>query len=223
MSEARCPFPHGEAGGDAPPEWSEESQRRAHELARAKAPHSRLDADRAAAMATRAVESRAEQKALPRIDLAFLEQVGRKMGYGHPLSERTGSVGEFTWTPEAEARLQEVPEFCRDLTRWRVEWTAHKKGLGHTITPEVMDVKYSMWGEVSHHIEEREGRTLPWTDAAVDRLARIPEFVRGQVIQAVEGNARRVGAELVDDDVIDATIERWSSSGDFHEGRYGFR
>jgi Proto-chlorophyllide reductase 57 kD subunit len=132
-------------------------------------------------------------------------------------------VGEFTWTPEAEARLQEVPEFCRDLTRWRVEWTAHKLELGHTITPEVMDVKYSMWGQVSHNIEERSGRTMPWTGEAVDRLARIPDFVRGQVIQAVEGNARRIGAAEVDSTVIDQTIERWSGTGDFHEGKYGFR
>ena len=54
-------------------------------------------------------------------------------------------------------------------------------------------------------------------------MHRIPEFVRGQVIDAVEGNARRLGRTEVDDDVIDDTIGRWVDSGDFHEGMYGFR
>jgi hypothetical protein len=28
---------------------------------------------------------------------------------------------------------------------------------------------------------------------------------------------------VVDDSVVDRVIERWASSGDFHEGLYGFR
>ncbi|HSR24802.1 MAG TPA: PCP reductase family protein, partial [Candidatus Eisenbacteria bacterium] len=34
------------------------------------------------------------------------------------------------------------------------------------------------------------GPTMPWDDAASRRLERVPEFVRGQVIQAVEGYDR---------------------------------
>jgi hypothetical protein len=173
-------------------------------------------------MAQRALEERARSAGVDAIDEQFVQRIGTKLGYGHPLSERTGTL-EFTWTPEAEARLEQVPEFCRELTRWRVEWTAHKRGLGYTITPEIMETKYAMWGEVSHRIEERHVDTIPWTDAARDRLARIPEFVRGQVIDAVEGNARRLQRDVVDDDVVDDTISRWSASGDFHEGKYGFR
>ncbi|MBV8300293.1 MAG: PCP reductase family protein, partial [Candidatus Dormibacteraeota bacterium] len=188
MDQSRCPFPHESGSCDAP-QWSEDSRRRADEVARAKARYSRLDAERAASMARQAVESRAEDRAIDAIDADFVDQVGKKMGYGHPLSERTGTL-EFEWTPEAEERLREVPEFCRELTRWRVEWTAHKKGLGYRITPEIMEVKYAMWGEVSDRIEAREGQQMPWTEEAEQRLERIPEFVRGQVIQAVEGNAR---------------------------------
>jgi hypothetical protein len=51
----------------------------------------------------------------------------------------------------------------------------------------------------------------------------VPDFVRGQVLEAVEGNARTMGAARVDDEVVDKVIERWATSGDFHEGLYGFR
>jgi hypothetical protein len=173
-------------------------------------------------MAAQAVEQRAAIKDVQAIDERFVRLVSQKLGYGHPLSERTGTL-TFTWTPEAEARLQQVPAFCRELTRWRVEWTAHKHNLGTTITPEIMETKYSMWGGVSHAIVQRHEDALPWTDSARNRIAGIPEFVRGQVIEAIEGNAQRMGREEVDDAVIDATIQRWVKSGDFHEGRYGFR
>ncbi|MGA3183611.1 MAG: PCP reductase family protein [Candidatus Dormibacteria bacterium] len=167
----------------------------------------------------------AEERAAGRqaeITALFLRTLGKKLGYGHPLSEK-GEELRFTWTPEAEARLADVPEFCRELTRWRVEWTAHKLGLGTTITPHEMEVKYELWGRVSHAIQEREREGLPWTDQAVDRFSRIPEFVRGQVLEAIEGNARSLGATEVDDAMVDLVIERWITTGDFHEGLYGFK
>ncbi|MBV8195693.1 MAG: PCP reductase family protein [Candidatus Dormibacteraeota bacterium] len=173
-------------------------------------------------MAARALEQRAADREVGDIDSEFVERVSHKLGYGHPLSDRTGTL-EFTWTPEAEEKLKDVPEFCRELTRWRVEWTAHKRGLGSTITPEVMQIKYEMWGEVSRAIEERREPDIPWTEEAVARLQRIPSFVRGQVIEAVEGNTRRQRRDVVDEAIIDDTIQRWVGSGDFHEGKFGFR
>ena len=167
----------------------------------------------------------AEERAAGRqaeITALFLRTLGKKLGYGHPLSEK-GEELRFTWTPEAKARLADVPEFCRELTRWRVEWTAHKLDLGTTITPHEMEVKYELWGRVSHAIQEREREGLPWTDQAVDRFSRIPEFVRGQVLEAIEGNARTLGATEVDDAMVDLVIERWITTGDFHEGLYGFK
>lgn len=213
----RCPFPHEQAA-----RWREDAQRLAETTGRRHAHASGLEEERAASMSAEAVEARAENRGVPSIDERFVRLVQQKLGYGHPLSDRTGTLA-FTWTPEAEARLQQVPEFCRELTRWRVEWTAHKQGLGTTITPDVMDVKYSMWGEVSHAIVERHADGVPWTDSARQRLDGIPEFVRGQVIESIEGNARRLGRDTVDDAVIDATIARWTRTGDFHEGKYGFR
>jgi hypothetical protein len=174
-------------------------------------------------MARRAAEQRAAQKGVGEIRSEFIASLGKKLGYGHPLSDRGALTEQFTWTEEAESRLAEVPEFCRELTRWRVEWTAHKKNLGTTITPEIMEVKYQMWGEVSHRIQERRPQELSWTDSAMARFSRVPDFVKGQVLEAVEGHARQTGATQVDDEVVDQVIRRWSETGDFHEGLYGFR
>jgi hypothetical protein len=198
--------------------WSPEAAEMAHRRA---AGWTHGDAERGEAMARAVAEQRARDRQ-EEITALFLRTLGRKLGYGHPLSER-GEELRFTWTPEAEARLAEVPEFCRELTRWRVEWTAHKLGLGTTITPREMEAKYEMWGRVSHAIQERRRDGLPWTRSARERFERVPDFVRGQVQEAIEGNARRMGATAVDDAVVDRVIERWVATGDFHEGLYGFR
>jgi len=223
-----CPFPHPRrtdddaSGCPVAPGWQEGARELTERIGRGAGAASGLGEERAAHMAVRAAEARAGARRVDAITELFVRTLGRKLGYGHPLSDRTGTV-EFTWTAEAEARLAEVPEFCRDLTRWRVEWTAHKLGLGTTITPEVMQVKYEMWGRVSHAIRERERDALPWTDGALARFDRVPDFVQGQVLEAVEGTARTLGASVVDDSVVDTVIQRWIDTGDFHEGLYGFR
>ncbi|MGH7722610.1 MAG: PCP reductase family protein [Candidatus Dormibacteria bacterium] len=227
----RCPVAHDptDAGCPAHPSaahsaagWTSEG-RRAAAAGGARAAVSRLAPDRAVAMSERVVEARAQRDRVEEITDLFVRTLGRKLGYGHPLSERTGTEVVFTWTEEAEARLAEIPEFCRDLTRWRVEWTAHKLGLGTTISPAEMDAKYELWGRVSHAIEARDRDALPWTESARGRFERIPDFVRGQVLEAVEGNARSLGLTEVNDAVVDLVIQHWVDTGDFHEGRYGFR
>jgi nucleotide-binding universal stress UspA family protein len=200
------------------PGWTEDGVRRLNEVEVQAA--QKFEPARARELAEHAAESRAARTS-EAINAAFLERLGLKLGYGHPLSAKTYEH-HFSWTPEAEQKLQQVPAFCRELTRWRVEWTAFKKGLGPEITPEKMDLKYEMWGDVSHAIQER-GTTLPWSEDAGRRLERVPEFVRGQVISALEGNARERGAPEVTGELMDAVIQKWIETGDFHEGRYGFR
>lgn len=229
---SRCPVPHGGdatcpvsgAGASAHPPvtWTDEALQAARS-SRRRASGSHLDEDRAEVMAASVVEARAGRDGVETITDLFVRTLGRKLGYGHPLSERTDEETAFTWTPEAEARLAEVPDFCRELTRWRVEWTARKLSLGTTITPHEMDVKFELWGKVSHNIQERERDALPWTDSARSRFDRIPEFVRGQVLEAVEGNARSLGLTEVNDAIVDLVISHWSETGDFHEGMYGFK
>jgi hypothetical protein len=221
-ASSRCPVAHGHGADGIAPTWEDGTRELTERIAREAAGASRLSDERAARMAVRVAEARAGAKRVEAITELFVRTLGRKLGYGHPLSDRTG-MAAFTWTAEAEARLAEVPDFCRELTRWRVEWTAHKLGLGTTITPEVMQVKYDLWGKVSHDIQERDRDGLPWTESARARFAQIPDFVQGQVLEAVEGNARALGATAVDDAVVDAVIERWIDTGDFHEGLYGFK
>ncbi len=217
-SDSGCPVPHGQGG----PQWTEEAQRALSERVERSSQSGEMDPARAEQMSRAVVDARATRGGREEVSDLFVRTLGKKLGYGHPLSERTGSL-EFTWTPEAEARLAQVPDFCRELTRWRVEWTANKLGLGQQITPEVMQAKYDLWGAVSHRIQGRDGDRLEWTASARARFATVPDFVQGQVLEAIEGNARTLGAEVVDDAVVDQVIRRWSETGDFHEGLYGFR
>ncbi|TMC31954.1 MAG: hypothetical protein E6J32_01965, partial [Chloroflexi bacterium] len=215
---------HGHANGndsqsrEASPGWTEDGVRRLNEVEiRAQ---EKFEPARARELAEHAAESRAARTS-EAINAAFLERLGIKIGYGHPLSPKTFEH-RFTWTPEAEARLEKLPSYCRELSRWRVEWTAATKGLGPVITPEVMEVKFEMWDEVSQAIQ-RKGPKLAWDSDAANRLQNMPDFVKGQVMEAVEGHARELGQERVTSRVMDTVIQKWIETGDFHEGRYGFR
>ena len=85
-----------------------------------------------------------------------------------------------------------------------------------------MEVKFEMWDEVSQAIQ-RKGPKLAWDSDAANRLQNMPDFVKGQVMEAVEGHARELGQERVTSRVMDTVIQKWIETGDFHEGRYGFR
>jgi len=213
---------HPNGNGSKPlepsPGWTEDGVRRLNEVEIQA--QEKFEPARARELAQHAAESRAARTS-EAINAAFLERLGIKIGYGHPLSPKTFEH-HFTWTPEAEARLQNLPSYCRELSRWRVEWTAAQKGLGPVITPEAMDVKFEMWDEVSQALQAR-GRSMPWDSDAAGRLENMPDFVKGQVMQAIEGNARELGQERVTANVMDTVIHKWIETGDFHEGRYGFR
>jgi ribosomal protein L37E len=213
---------HADGNGSEPrepsPGWTEDGVRRLNEVEIQA--EEKFEPARARELAQHAAESRAARTS-EAINAAFLERLGIKIGYGHPLSPKTFEH-HFRWTPEAEARLNNLPSYCRELSRWRVEWTAAKKGLGPVITPEVMDVKFEIWDGVSQALQRR-GPQMPWDPAAESRLQNMPEFVKGQVMEAVEGNARQLGQERVSSKVMDVVIQKWIETGDFHEGRYGFR
>lgn len=205
------------------PEWTAGAEERVDTAVSAVAETGKFDEDRARDLSIGVAETRAKEKRMEAISESFMKKLGTQLGYGHPLSEKTAEY-EFEWTADAEARLEEVPDFCREMTRWRVEWTAVKKDLGFVITPEIMDVKFEMWSEVSDAIQDRgEGEELPWDDEALDRLAKIPEFVKGQVMQSVIGNAEKMGCDRITNEVLDKVIEKWIETGDFHEGTFGYQ
>ncbi|MEE2750781.1 MAG: universal stress protein [Myxococcota bacterium] len=182
----------------------------------------KFQTDRAEELVRGVAEERARDKRMEEITGSFMAKLGKQLGYGHPLAKVTAEHS-FTWTEEALAELEDIPEFCREMSKWRVEWTAVKMDLGTVITPEIMKIKYDMWGEVSENYLEREGQALSWAPETKARLENIPDFVKGQVIHSVEGNARLWGVSLVDNEILDKVIQKWIETGDFHEGKYGYQ
>jgi nucleotide-binding universal stress UspA family protein len=120
---------------------------------------------------------------------------------------------DFVWTSEAESLLAAVPEYCQELARWRVEWTAYKQHLGRLITPEVWHREHADWSELADHLHTARLRRLEWQPEAMARLDAVPEFVREQVALAVEINAAHLGHATVSGEAFDAVSERWVAEG----------
>jgi hypothetical protein len=51
---------------------------------------------------------------------------------------KSESSNGITWTPEAEKRLENIPDFIRPMARKEVERVAKERGMV-TITAQVMD------------------------------------------------------------------------------------
>ncbi len=118
----------------------------------------------------------------------------------------------FIWTPEAQARLQEVPEgLMRELTRQRVEKLARQRGES-TVTLDLLEEKYRQWGDGSAHATSE----MTWTDEAGQRMARIPAFVRGMVVKAVEAYAEQHGLAQITLSTVDEAKGFWGKTSHFH-------
>ena len=126
--------------------------------------------------------------------------------------KESGEATPFEWTPEAEARMERVPEgFMRALTRQRIEAFAKRHDVT-TITPALIDEKYADWGSGS----AKQKMTLKWEKTALERINRIPPFVRGMVILEMERCAREMGKDTVTNEVFDRASGTWEKSGTFH-------
>ncbi len=111
----------------------------------------------------------------------------------------------ITWTDAASAKLLEIPEgFMREMTRWRIEVGARKKGI-REIDPAVIESKYSEWAHASRKVE----RNLPWDGEAERRMSRIPSFVRGTVVKEIEAYAGEKGMARITVEILDQVTERW--------------
>lgn len=118
----------------------------------------------------------------------------------------------ITWTAAADARMEKIPEgFMRDLTRQRVEVFAKRHGVSE-VTAELVAEKYSEWGAGS----AKQTMTLNWDDAALERVSRIPDFVRGMVIKEVERCASEQGTTSVTVEILSAAVSRWEGMEAFH-------
>jgi hypothetical protein len=72
-----------------------------------------------------------------------VEAFARKQGYKTITLQvmddsKSDSSNGMTWTPEAEKRLENIPDFIRPMARKEVERVAKERGLA-TITAQVMD------------------------------------------------------------------------------------
>jgi len=73
---------------------------------------------------------------------AGVESYASKMGYRvvtpAVMDESKNAKGDLEWSPEAEQRLQNIPEFIRPMARKEIERIANEKGQ-HRVTEEMME------------------------------------------------------------------------------------
>ncbi len=118
----------------------------------------------------------------------------------------------LTWTKDAQARLQRVPVgVMRDLTRQRVEKLARARGRS-TVTVDLLEAKYRQWSGGSALVASE----LRWTEQARLNIERVPQFVRGMVMQAIEAYARDKGLTEITSDIVDEAKGSWGTTGRFH-------
>lgn len=118
----------------------------------------------------------------------------------------------LTWAPEAQARLEQVPEgISRELTRQRVERLARQRGQS-TVTEELIEDKYQQWAVGSAQATSE----MVWTEEAVARMERIPDVVRGMVVRAIEAYAQQRGLTEITPEVVDEAKAFWENTGRFH-------
>jgi hypothetical protein len=147
--------------------------------------------------------------ALNEVKPAFIARLARFYAPG-TAGRRVPATLDLVWSPEAEGLLAEVPAYCRELARWRVEWTAYKLQLGRLITRDLWEREQADWSELADHLRPERLRRLAWEPGARARLEAVPAFVREQVALALEINAAHLGHGGVTEEAFDAVARRWA-------------
>jgi hypothetical protein len=106
---------------------------------------------------------------------------------------------EVRWTEGALKRMERAPAFLRGMVRRLAEKKARELGY-EEITEDILDqFKGQMMGRMGGEggmasaAEQLEQGRLPWTAAAKERLAAVPEFMRGMIKQIAEEIAKERG------------------------------
>jgi hypothetical protein len=106
---------------------------------------------------------------------------------------------EVRWTEGALKRMERAPVFLRGMVRRLAEKKARELGY-EEITEEILDqFKGQMMGRMGGEAgmasaaEDMAQGHLPWTAAAKERLANVPEFMRGMIKQIAEEIAKERG------------------------------
>lgn len=135
---------------------------------------------------------------------------GCPFGYGAKKADVDNNA--LTWTEDAEARMQSLPEgMSRDMTRKAITTIATKDGLNEIsadVVNQVLDTFKSGSGSVTE--------TLAWDEDARDSLSRAPGMVRGMLIKEVENWARNNNQSHIDLATVTTVKKEWQSKGYFH-------
>jgi hypothetical protein len=106
-------------------------------------------------------------------------------------------ASEFTWTADAQEKLDRLPAFVKPIVQGSVESYARKQGF-KTITLQVMDDSKN---------DSPDGMT--WSREAEQRLENIPDFIRPMARKEVERLAKERGLSSITAQVMDETKEKF--------------
>ena len=104
---------------------------------------------------------------------------------------------EFTWTPDAQEKLDRLPAFVKPMVQASVEGYARKQGF-KSITLQVMDDSKNY---------SPEGMT--WSREAEQRLENIPDFIRPMARKEVERMAKERGLATITVQVMDEAKDKF--------------
>jgi nucleotide-binding universal stress UspA family protein len=137
-----------------------------------------------------------------------------------PIEEYVPHERAFVWTQEALDRVNNrVPAFVRPMAMLAMERYAREKQL----TEVTLDVTIEVARRLGYAGDDGVQASLPWTDQALERLARVPKFERQMVREMVESLARDAGYSAVNYEVADTMLRKvrqlWEAEG---EGAFGY-
>ncbi len=116
-----------------------------------------------------------------------------------PESHEPAATAEIRWTDGALKRMERAPVFLRGMVRRLAEKKAKELGYAEIDEATLDQFKSQMMGRMGGEsgmataAEQMAQGLLPWTAAAKDRLALVPEFMRGMIQQIAEEIARERG------------------------------
>jgi hypothetical protein len=126
---------------------------------------------------------------------------------------------DIRWTDGAMKRMERAPMFLRGMVRRLAEKKARELGYAEITEGVLEQFKNQMMGGMggaagmADAAEAMAQGRLPWTAAAKERLATVPEFMRGMIKQIAEEMAKEGGHMEVNIDLF----ERVEALGDVRE------
>jgi len=137
-----------------------------------------------------------------------------------PIEEYVPHERAFPWTDEALERINNrVPPFIRPMAMLAMERYAREKKLAEV----TLEVTIEVARRLGYAGDDGPQPDMPWTDNALERLARVPKFERAMVREMVESLAREQGHSAVNYETADEMLrkirELWEAES---EGAFGY-